>query len=104
MLTKTRKEPDDCNHENPLWSRLPATALFGIYQNLGDLDRLSMARVCKTWYQGFQVPALWRRRFIEFCGRRSKRDIKADALFNSEEGLTVSYGKCAIKFVKKFPT
>ncbi|CAL1530160.1 unnamed protein product, partial [Lymnaea stagnalis] len=104
MLTKLIKGPDENNPDDPLWSRLPTTALLCIYQNLGDLDRLSMARVCKPWYQSFHVPALWRYRLIEFGETRSKREIKEDALFKSKRALTNSYGKYAIEFAKRFPT
>ncbi|CAL1530156.1 unnamed protein product, partial [Lymnaea stagnalis] len=102
-MTST-KERDHKNPEKPLWGQIPVPVLLVIYTHLGDVDRVSMARVCKTWNQVFHFPALWRTRLIEFGGRRSKGKIKYDALMKSKKASPKSYGKCSIKFAEQFAT
>ncbi|CAL1534264.1 unnamed protein product, partial [Lymnaea stagnalis] len=95
------------HHTSPepqLWSLLPATIVLAIYTYLGDIDRVSMARVCKTWYQVFQVPALWRSRIMRFSGKRSQGDIKSELWLKSKFASPRSYGQQAIKFAKQFST
>ncbi|CAL1534263.1 unnamed protein product [Lymnaea stagnalis] len=89
--------------EPPPWSQLPATVLTGIYKYLGDVDRVSMARVCRPWEQGFNYPALWRTRIIHFRKYRDKLEVKRVASYKSKTAVPVSSGKCAIRFAKRFP-
>ncbi|CAL1530157.1 unnamed protein product [Lymnaea stagnalis] len=101
---KKKKGQDHKNTEPSLWSQIPATVVLAIYMYLGDKDRVSMARVCQAWYQGFKVPALWRSRIIEFGEIRTEEEIEEEVSMNSETGTLKSYGKCAVKFAKQFPT
>ncbi|CAL1534267.1 unnamed protein product [Lymnaea stagnalis] len=97
---KKKSVQDKKDAEPKQWSQLPDTIIMEIYMNLGDVDRVSMARVCKTWYQVFHVPSLWRSREIDFGLRRAN----LEAFDKAKKESPVSNGKHAIKFVKQFPT
>ncbi|CAL1534282.1 unnamed protein product, partial [Lymnaea stagnalis] len=84
------------------WSNIPAIALCKIYHNLSDVDRSSLAQVCKAYCEVFRTPSLWRQRFIEFDGPKIKEQIEMETLFKSETGLCLSSGKCGISFAKRF--
>ncbi|CAL1534262.1 unnamed protein product [Lymnaea stagnalis] len=82
--------------EPPSWSNIPAIALRKIYQSLDDEDRASMARVNKSWYEGYRDPALWRVRIIAFNEQREEEDI--DAGSSKSEAERPLANECAISF------
>ncbi|CAL1534268.1 unnamed protein product, partial [Lymnaea stagnalis] len=89
------EKSDERQHSS--WENLPANVLREIYQSLADVDRASMARVCKPWREGFRDPSLWRTRTIMFCRRKDEQQMKVG------DELKMTSGRNAIKLVKQFP-
>ncbi|CAL1534266.1 unnamed protein product [Lymnaea stagnalis] len=81
----------------PYWSEIPANVLREIYQRSADVDRASMARVCKSWREGFHDPCLWRNKTIMFCHHQDEQALKVG------DGFKYTCGRNAIKLVKQFP-
>ncbi|CAL1539121.1 unnamed protein product [Lymnaea stagnalis] len=88
----------------PAWSSLPAAVIRKIYQNLTDVDRASMTRVCQSWHEGFCDPVLWRSRVIDFGGCKYHEKFKLEVVMKGHpgQGLTFTTGQNAVLFARQF--
>lgn len=85
-----------------VWNQLPDVSLIEVYRYLRDVDKLSMACVCKNWYRLFSSSVLWRERKIVFNSLAADRTLSKETAFLNKYGqylnkLKLGFGQPSFK-------
>lgn len=67
--------------DDSLWSRIPYTVLFQIFQYLDYNDLIKVGEVCRYWYQVSHDELLWKRLFYYYFNVNSSIPVTPGVFF-----------------------